>query len=776
LTLHDDGVKEVTNYEYDHQYERTNEGCFNDGSYKINESKRAFMRGTTASLCTGTILGGEQQFVLAGRKQSIFGLNRECISRDGFPNSTLVAKYLRETAPSTEIKEQRINLYEDTILADDFYDNATSLIVVLLMKLQKLRMYKRMAKHAHVIHIDVTTARAIQRTQGEDNQVKLLVNAIRTGDSACGTTIHDRGVYDILDALLRWIATQPEIPNPRAPNFSYQVNVWHCYSYDDGHSRSGDSFGDVFGFVKNKFLVPTDLDLVTCDAERLCVDVKSEIPATDNAIKNLRNYKYWLNGTNLTQLELKLLEFCLHGNKRQTPFLIDQDLDFCISPGTVAVVGQPIRDARPATYEDTDILHLIHKLVTVHRWHEDALNASYLLRPWYAQPGTDSVEAHWWVNITRVLRLPTLGLKRASIPCLLLGSAVCTSIEAIKHYNKMISANDLCVVESVIYNTAWYWGEFMMIHNARNTHEMIRNFRMNLRDDLSDVIRANALVSSILGEDIDVCSHEGFYTYIEGSLKQHFNKFISFGHIDISHYHEYGYERHDRMLKLSHLVTPGCVALITGRAGTLLQGTPYHSQFTINPMVKRRKYGNLQRALNFYDLWSYGVIARWNGHDIHYAHPLSMGEHRCYAANNVNVAAPPVSPRTLDEASSYLLLSVREREHSWGENFYMRLEYAQAFHWTSERVEVLEKPEWYAPIASYDDLTLPTPQAYDEASDIVKDTLAKLSVKFDLVSPGFHVERMTAGVSLVRNIQASTSDHLEVIQPQEELPPPPPDE
>nr|ATO91012.1 putative capsid protein [Puccinia striiformis totivirus 4] len=776
LALHDDGVKEVVTHDYDHQYERTTAGSFNDGSYKTNANRQSRMRGTTASLCMGTILGCRQKFEVVGRKQSVFGLNRECINRDGFPNSSLVAKYLRETAPSTEIKEQRINLFEDVILADDFYDNATTLIALFMIKIQKMRMFKRMVSHPHTIVITAEMAKAIHRTADYDAKIELLVRTIKTGPSACGTNKHNKGVHDLLEVLVRWVTTLPNLADADPADFEHPVNVWHCYEYNDGHSQSGASFGDIFDFVNNKYLVPSDFDAAPCDGERLFVDVKSEVPATDNAIKHLRTYKYWLNGTNLTQNELKILEHVLHGNQRNTPFLIDQDLDLGILPGTVAVVGAPLSDARPGVYSDVSLTTLLHKLVTTHRWHEDALNAARLLRPWYAQPGTDSVEAHWWVNITRTLRLPTLGLKRAAIPCLLLGTAVCTSVDAIRSYNSFISSNDLCVVESMIYNTAWYWGEYMMIHNARNTHEMIRNFHQNLRDDLSDDVRANALVSAILGEDIDVCGHEGFYTYIEGSLAQHYNKFITFGTINISHYHEYGYEHRDRLLKLSHLVVPGCVALITGRAGSLLQGTPYHSQFTINPMVRKRKHGSIQKALNFYDLWAYGTVSRWNGHDVHYAHPLSQGEHVCYTPNNVNVAAPPVSPRTLDEAVSYNLLSVRERANTWGDDFYLRLEHAQAFHWTSERIEVMEKPEWYASVAAFDDLALPTPRAYTDASDIVRDTLAKLSVKYDMVSPGFHVERLTAGVSLTRNTQASTSDHLEVIQPQEELPPPQPDE
>nr|WMV64387.1 putative capsid protein [Uromyces fabae virus] len=774
LTLYDDGVKPGTVADHDVQHDKTVLGMVNNGDYRVNHNRNTRMRGTTASLCTGTIFGKSQLFEIAGRKQSIFGLNRECINRDGFPNSALVAKYLRETAPSTEIKEQRINLFENVLLAEDFYDNPTSLIACILIKIQKLRMFKRMTSHPHIIQISLSVARRIMGLDDYNYQVKCLIEAIKTGPSACGTSIHDKGIYDILENLIRWTRSQSaDTSDDKNKFFEFATNVWHCYSYDDGHSKSGPTFGNVFDFVDNKYLVPSEFNTVTCDGERLCHDVKSEIPITDGAIKNLKSYQFWLNGTNLTQLELKLLEEVLHGNHRNTPFLIDQDLDLGVSVGTVAVVGSPIRDGRPVTYDDRDLVNLLHKLVTTHRWHEDSLNARRLLTPWYAQPGTETVEAHWWVNITRVLRLPTLGLKRAAIPCLLLGSAVCTSVDAIAEYDQVISSNDLCVVESVIYNTAWYWGEYMMIHNAKDTHEMLRNFRLNIRDDLPDNIRANALVSSILGEDLSVCNYEGFYTYIEGSLAEHYNKFISFGQIDISHYLEYGYEHQHRLLKLSHLVTPGCVALITGRAGSLLQGTPYHSQFTIHPLVHKRKYGGIQRALNYSDLWAYGVVARWNGHDVHYSHPLSNGEHVSYAPNNVNIAMPPVTPRTLTEAASYNLLSVRDREYNWGDDFYLRLEHHQAFHWTSDRVEVLDRPEWRAAVASYDDFTMPTPRSYTQASDMVKDVLARLSVKFDLLAPGFHVERLTAGTSLTKPTQTSQLEMLEPEPLPDETPPPP---
>jgi len=164
LKLNDGGSKDVGLAQQGHQYTRlTGEANMAQGHVVDPISEQEGKRGITAALATGTIYGMAQTVVDAGRQQSYFGLNRECVNRDGFPNSTLVAKYLRETAPSVDIKEQRINLFQDVMLAGDFYDNATALIAVILMKIHRARMSKRLATFNHTLRFRVADVLAWSR-------------------------------------------------------------------------------------------------------------------------------------------------------------------------------------------------------------------------------------------------------------------------------------------------------------------------------------------------------------------------------------------------------------------------------------------------------------------------------------------------------------------------------------------------------------------------------------------------------------------------------------
>jgi len=73
-----------------------------------------------------------------------------------------------------------------------------------------------------------------------------------------------------------------------------------------------------------------------------------------------------------------------------------------------------------------------------------------------------------------------------------------------------------------------------------------------------------------------------------------------------------------------------------------------------------------------------------------------------------------------------------------------------------------------------EDLMPNLPKYYTSAADIVANTLARLTAKYDLALAGFHVDTMIVGMPLRNNTQASQSrngvDTME--QPNDELPPP----
>jgi len=773
LKLNDGGSKEVGVAQQGHQYTRmTGEANMAQGHTVDPISEQEGKRGITAALATGTIYGMAQTVVDAGRQQSFFGLNRECVNRDGFPNSTLVAKYLRETAPSVDIKEQRINLFQDVMLAGDFYDNATSLIAVILIKIHRARMSKRLATFNHTLRFRLADVIAWARIPDARQQWDTLKTMVRSGPTACGVADSDSNLSSIKRALLdRVDGVEPNVD--LNTSITYNVKVWKMYEYNDGHSRSGDHFGDHFDFINGRYIVPQNINHAPETNDMNVTFMPSEVPRDDNAIKHLKQFKYWVNTSNLTEKECTVLLYCLKGNVRMSPLLIDQNIDFGLTPNSVVFVGPEVNVLNSTTYDDNDLLVLLHKLCTTHRWHEDALNAAKLLRPWYCQPSTETVEAHWWTHIHRVCRLPSLGLKRASIPCLLLGDAVCTSVEAIREYDGIVNSNDGCVVDSLLYNTAWYWGEYMMIMNAKNVRELLKNMRLNIRDELDVATRANILVSAILGQEVPLCSYQHCYTFIKGGIDGHKTKHVPIGHVQIDHLEEYGYAERGEDVLFNSMVAPGCVAMLCGRAGSLLDGTPYHATFKINPMINEFDDGHTYRTMNYGDLWAYGVVARWQGHNVRYKHPLNLGSHRIYAANNVSVAMPPTTPCKLRRPENYRFVGVERRDKCWGSDFSHRLYQEQVFTWSVIRFEVLSEPEWLAEVVVREDLMPNLPKYYTTAADIVANTLARLTARYDLALAGFHVDTMIVGMPLRNDTPAAPFqngvDQME--QPNDELPP-----
>jgi len=147
---------------------------------------------------------------------------------------------------------------------------------------------------------------------------------------------------------------------------------------------------------------------------------------------------------------------------------------------------------------------------------------------------------------------------------------------------------------------------------------------------------------------------------------------------------------------------PSGVALITGLGGSLMAGTPYSSVFSINPAVHQYYKGRYRKAYNYNDLWANGVVSRWQGYTVNYTHPLRNGTHRIFAANDVSIAMPPVTPATLDMPVSYQLEFIEERYNSFGSSFESLADCAVVCYWTRAETVLQTQPVWNARAASYD--------------------------------------------------------------------------
>nr|UVG55921.1 putative capsid protein [Poaceae Liege totivirus 1] len=416
------------------------------------------------------------------------------------------------------------------------------------------------------------------------------------------------------------------------------------------------------------------------------------------------------------------------------------------------MIGNDITHGNDVTYTFKDYMGLLHKLVTVHRWHEDCLNASKLLRPWFVQPATETVESHWWLNVDRSLSLPKLGLRRAIFPMLLEGDGAQISAEALKMSKILLSNNDSMMFESMVANATWYWGEYMNQFNSNSVSTLFHKMDNDYFDTLQPMERADALSSAVLGVAIPRPVFSQMGTYFSKGLRNHYRDTVSFGNIDIPHLQDYGYAINGNRLSTNTLVCPSCTGFVTGLGGSLLNGTPYHSIFQIRAVTQRKVRSRVEQAYNYYDLWAYGVVQRWQGYDVHYKHPRANQRHRIYAANNVSIAMPPVNPLTMDETLPYIMLQDTEREHGFGSSIEWLKNYNMYFVWNRTRIEALREPDYNAMPVQSDDRSMFNADRIQVSMKAPKAYNCLLYATYDVDAADFHVAYPEIAVPLETNV------------------------
>ncbi|QGX74233.1 putative capsid protein [Cronartium ribicola totivirus 4] len=696
------------------------------------------MRNAVSCLSKGTVYGMKSEWVLGVRKHSHYGMNKAMVTSEGVPNPTAILKSLRELNVSMELKEARLNKLFNCSVVSSFYDNATALLIAILQQQYILEFAEKMETKTHTIVLKRSQLTVLPKEYDPDTN-KLLVSIITKTDGGVGTTEYDVGHYNRYVYLSNWLRTTNE------STIALNVDVWEMYNYDDGHSRSGKTYGDHFGFVNNMFIKPAQLGRL----DHSTIKIKATnyvVPDTDSSMANFHFFAGFLNLTNFTNKDVNMLDKVLEGNNRSTPFLVDQDITL-LKPNE-EIKGYYTGNVTPidVAVKSVDYAHLFNKVVKSHRLYEEAVAAKELLSYWICQPSSETLEAQWWTYVPRIMVYPQLGLHRAMFQCFLEGDAISLSATSMEDYTQGLEMQAASLVaKSMMYNTAWYWGEFLTRYNSRDSYDLHRKLCMPDDTSIRADIRATSMVSAVLGIGVRQTLFTGCSTFIPNSLEQHYGIRVKFGKIDISHIVDYGYTHNTNMVIFGKLVAPGGIAMITGLGGSLLDNTPYGSIFNIQPKTKKFIKGTWREAMHYKDLWARGVVCRFNGHDLDYLHPLQHGVHTIYAANDVSIATPPVPPNTDMEPQPYEIKGCFPRQCSFGSSFKDVDNCHLQFYWSRTQTYMLSGPDWrsYPAMAVTLDTVLPLrlvpiPLAATEYA-------ATLVCTYDFNTSGFHVGLERAG-------------------------------
>jgi len=737
-------------------------------------------RGKVFCAAKATIYGMAQTIVAATRQHSIYGLNKKYVTTEGLPNETVIIKRLRELGISSDVKEARYGRFYNAVFANDFYDNATALIVKLYLRYQLLKMIGKTQVFDHTIKFTASQVMSIVRAGDEMAQLEKLALVVRNHEDGAQIISTDQSTQALLADIIVWSATLPaqnilvggvHLPNPEYVDARLvkTVKVWKMYDYNDGHSRSGNHFGDTFGFIKNRFIVPVGQHTTDLNDVYVLQNTKDNWFSDDATVDNFKNYFGFLNCSGLTSKDLAILDNIIQDDVRHTPFLCDQVIDLGIE-GKIGITTPTQIVPMTTTYSAEEVRAIIIKLVNNHRWHEDMLAALRACKYWLAQPATETVEAHWWTQIPRTLYLPKLGLKRAAIHILLQEEGVCTTAEAIQAVRSLDTESDSLIIESVFANTCWYWGEYFTIFNKKNLMDLLVGLSRVTNLTVDEHYRADAMFSAVIGRAVPTGAHSCVATVWTEPLRSCYNKRVPFGTLNFQNITDYGYDIRDNYILMNTIVAPSCITLIAGLAGSLIAGTPYGSIYNISPGVKKRNVRRVMQALNYNDLWALGVLSRFQGYNVNYQHPTRNGRHTIYAANDVSVAMPPVTPKDLEEPKSYTLESIVARDYTFGTSTEFCLRTKTTVYWSRDIPSAQLEPNWNAPSGGH---VLALQSGITEirvATDAGQQYTVALAAVYDFETADFRVEHLHAGVPL-----PTTQGVLPLIESQEDKPPDPPE-
>nr|QIP68055.1 coat protein [Erysiphales associated totivirus 6] len=722
-----------------------------NGVYQDEELSKAagepfLLRKKTQCAAIATVYGVSCKVSCTTPQHAHFGMNRKYLTNEGLPNETAIIKRLRELGLHHDVKEARFGQFYNLLFTKDYYDNMTALFAKLHLTLnyleitQKMKTYKR-----DFVWKRATIKNIIVKPTYEDKLVQLH-KELSSGTCAVGHYDSDANLDLIIEKMVDWVEKNKN--DETQTELVIQMSVWHMYSYEDGHSRSGKSFGNEFGFKNNDFLIPYNHDYTNSDTTQIIVKSKDNWFSDENMERYLKKVSGYLNLSGFTNAEISILNHILVSPPRQTPFLCDQHIPLLSAEDKVLAVSTGDIEIKDIKMTPELLKSTISKLAMNHRSHEDLLSAIRACKYWLAQPATETVESHWWTTNPRSLFLPKLGLKRATLHFMLEDEAVCMSHDSIKIVRNYSSQGHSAIIESAFANTCWYWGEYMAIFNKVNLQELISSIRSVDNLGLDSGSRADVLYSAVLGKAVPLPAHTCCHTAWSKPMVDMVRRRVTFGLIDFDYISDYGYEVNNNDMILNSMAAPSCVALITGLAGSLLTNTPYGSLFTMNCSVRKLDLRRNAKALNYNDLWAFGVISRFNGYDVKYLHPNRAGRHTIYASNSVMLAMPPVNPSTLTRYESYTILGVMEREKCFGSNPEIFLNGITTFYWNRSTPTVQSEPLWTAD-PCFDQVEQGmTIRGFNTFVDESKKYTVALISEYNMVLSDFHVEYITAGVPL----------------------------
>ncbi|BAT62489.1 capsid protein [Red clover powdery mildew-associated totivirus 7] len=664
-------------------------------------------RRETAVLSKATVYGPQAVVRLSGTMNSLSGLAVGALTDSGEINYAWLRSEFRLVNPSVDLKEARTNQLLTAWLERGIYDNAIPLLVKLLQKLRIAQIYELSDYSNEVFRFGSWFART-HYTKRDAALATAISNYMRNVNTAqrigvCLTDLHEN---EWVDKVGEWLDSQPppfmegdngeKIDNPKcgASPLELPMAVMTCHTYDDGHSSSGSTFMSESGFVNGRFKVPVYMNKIRC-TETVVKNVNYYECNDDAAVKRLVGTEHHINVSGLTAKELSLLNFCLSDNVRRTPLLVDQVIDFKLREGSVALYNAvEMQDFEEARFSAKEMLVLTQKLVRNHNWYEDLRSAILFQRYWLAQPSTETVESHWWVNMQRVANLPKLGLMRAAIPQLVSTVGAQISAEGLNSM-QIIGKMDLSeFVNSVFLNTVWYWGEYLAIYSARNNEHLVNKMRSAIVDNVREEDRHVVLPSAVLGKSVPRSACKLVFVAIAGGVRSQGSRVTAFGKIDIPNLDERGYSVNGTDVCANCVVEPGCLGLVTGLAGTLIRNTPYSSAFSVNSSALVRAWKGVRVSYNWHDLWALCVVARWQGYDVVYRTSVSsVRRYRSYAANMVGIAAPPVKMSEATGVGRFVVDGVLERGNVFGSDIASQHSMLRSFTWHRSQSVVLAEPK-----------------------------------------------------------------------------------
>jgi hypothetical protein len=226
---------------------------------------------------------------------------------------------------------------------------------------------------------------------------------------------------------------------------------------------------------------------------------------------------------------------------------------------------------------------------------------------------------------------------------------------------------------SIIHDSLWNWAEYLRRVNVLDGNQQLYNVvnpEMVNRDRTHWIA---SLISAMIGKPQPANLFLDCGTLYDKPFDQFFSD-ISIK-VDITNETDaqialWGWTRNTiggvTTISINQPVAPSGLAIVVGQKGSLLDDTPLSAEFTVKRPVADHGIVRRQYRTDWYNTWAMGTVMRFNGYDLNYTLGSDMTySHRrvLYAANNVQVAVPPVLDVGGYEYAPYRWFGPTERQH-----------------------------------------------------------------------------------------------------------------